>query len=147
MVLAKGKNYKGQSSGRGLPCKCHLECHILCVDAPILALRENFSIKVQVTGGQDGKFNLLGLFVFLPAFHRSVCLPCTWLCVSDPVCPVFVCLPLLLMVSRCFHSSPFRMTQILCLSHVQGVGLPAVTAQRLDAEDMTSCFADSVCIV
>ena len=86
-----------------------VRCHVLCVDAPVLALGENVSNKVQVeeTGGRDGEFNLLGLFVFLPAFHRSIFLPCTWLCVSDPVCPVFVRLPLLPMVSRCFHSSPF----------------------------------------
>lgn len=88
----------------------HVGCHVHCVDAPILALGETFSSKVQVRWKKlgDGEFNLLGLFVFLPAFHRSgVFLPCTWLCVSDPVCPVFVCLPLFPVVSRCFHSSPF----------------------------------------
>lgn len=61
---------------------------------------------MEENGGQDGEFNLLGLFVFLLAFHRSIFLPCTWLYVADPFCPVFVLLPLFPMVSRCFHSSP-----------------------------------------
>lgn len=60
---------------------------------------------MEETGGQDGEFNLVYLFSFQLSTGLVFCLVLG--SVSDPFCPVFVLLPLLPMVSRCFHSSPF----------------------------------------
>lgn len=90
--------------------------------------------------------NLAYLFCFPSSFPQSIFLPCTWLCLWSRLS--WFCSPS--FVAGGFPLFPFlsfRVTQILLLSHVQGVGLPAATAQIRNAEDTASCFADSVCIV
>lgn len=81
VVSAKCKNYREQSSssGRCLPCKCHVGCHVLCVDAQILALGENFSSKVQVRwkklgGGMKNWTYLVYLFSFQLSTGLFFCL-------------------------------------------------------------------------
>lgn len=79
VVSAKYKNYKRKSSsGKCLPCKCHVGCHVLCV-APILALGENFSNKVQVRwkkvgGGMENLAYLVYLFSFQLSTGLFFCL-------------------------------------------------------------------------
>lgn len=69
--------------------------------------------------------DLADLICFPSSFLQVCFLARVWLCVSDPVCPGFVLLPLLPVASRCSHPSllAWHKSSASARSKVSGSGL------------------------